>query len=278
MGITDYEEFIQTDAAINPGNSGGPLLNDSGQVIGINTAIFSRSGGSMGIGFAIPINMALKIKEQLIAYGEVHRSQLGVRIQDVTPAIAESLGLKRNRGVLIVEVLPDSPAERAGLEVGDVVQKLNGERVTSTAVFRNRISLHRPQEKVKLTIFRRQAQQTLAVTLASLDPSKRPRKRERDVQPQEHRADEYGLEIRDLTADAQERLGLKTRAGVLIQHVVRDSIAAQAGLQAGDVILSANQIKVRNVAAFKRVVKKSKGSLLLHVAGRRGPRFLVLTK
>jgi serine protease Do len=278
MGITDYEEFIQTDAAINPGNSGGPLLNTQGEVIGINTAIYSRSGGSMGIGFAIPINMALKIKDQLITYGEVHRSQLGVRIQDLTPAIAKSLGLKRRKGVLIVEVLPKSPAEKANLEAGDVVLELNGEPVISTAVFRNRISLHRPQDQVKLSVFRRKKRVSIDVQLASLDPSKRPQRRQAPTKDHSHRADEYGLEISEVSAKDQERLGLKRREGILVQHVVRDSVADQAGLQAGDVILSANQKRVRDIKSFKAVVKAARGSLLLHVIGQRGPRFIVLTK
>jgi serine protease Do len=154
LGLADYENFLQTDAAINPGNSGGPLINLEGKVIGINTAIFSRSGGYMGIGFAIPINMAKKIKDQLIKTGKVTRGYLGIVIQELTEDIADSFALKNDKGLIVAEVSEDSPADKAGLKQGDIILKLNGDRVEGIGPFRNKISMTPPGTKVNLNIYR----------------------------------------------------------------------------------------------------------------------------
>ena len=278
MGITDYEEFIQTDAAINPGNSGGPLLNIKGQVIGINTAIYSRSGGYMGIGFAIPINMALKIKDQLIQYGEVRRGKIGAYIQELTPEVAQSLSLNHTNGVLISGVVSDSPAERGGLLAGDVVVALNQEAITSAAAFRNRISLSKPESTVKLTIIRQGSKEKLSIKIGSLNPSSSPKRHARKETPTSTEKDEYGLEIENLTLRARRNLGLKTSGGVLISRVRPNSIADKAGLRSGQVILSVNQTKVGDVKVFKKVVHQSKGPLLLQIKSAQGVRFIVLTK
>jgi serine protease Do len=191
MGITDYEEFIQTDAAINPGNSGGPLLNIDGQVIGINTAIYSRSGGYMGIGFAIPINMALKIKDQLIAFGEVRRGRIGAYIQELTPEIAQRFGVSDKRGVLIADIVPDSPADRGGLHAGDIVVELDQRPISTAAMFRNRISLTEPQSVVKLKIFRDGEERDIKVQIGALNANAESAQRSKSAQSDSK--DEYGL-------------------------------------------------------------------------------------
>jgi serine protease Do len=276
MGITDYEEFIQTDAAINPGNSGGPLLNIDGEVVGINTAIYSRSGGYMGIGFAIPINMALKIKKQLITYGKVRRGRIGAYIQELTPEVATQLGLDHHQGVLIADIVPNSPAAKAKLKAGDIVTKLNDAQLTSAAMFRNRISLTTPNSYVSLTVIRRGKTKQLKIKIDALDrgnkTSKKTSKRSEVIDS------EYGLEVQDITRDIQEKLNLKNRGGVLISYVAQSSIAEDAGLKAGQVILSVNQRNVESVRHFKTIVSKSKSSLLLHVKDRQSVRFIVLKK
>ena len=278
MGITDYEEFIQTDAAINPGNSGGPLLNINGEVIGINTAIYSRSGGYMGIGFAIPINMALKIKDQLIQFGEVRRGKIGAYIQELTPDVARSLGLNHTNGVLISDVITDSPAERGGLRAGDVVLSLNQENVSSASAFRNRISLSQPESRVELKIMRRGAQEKIVIKIGSLNPGSIKRRTPVKSTSTSAKADEYGLEIENLNRKSQRALGLKARSGVLIVGVRPNSVADKAGLRVGQAILSVNQINVKSVRSFKRAVTQAKGSLLLQIKSDRGVRFIVLTK
>ena len=281
MGITDYEEFIQTDAAINPGNSGGPLLNIKGEVIGINTAIYSRSGGYMGIGFAIPIHMALKIKDQLIKYGEVRRGKIGAYIQELTPQVSKSLGLKTTRGVLISDVIPGSPADSGGMVAGDVVIKLNGEAVESAASFRNRVSLTPPNSVATLRVIRRGEERSLKVKIGSLSDSQSssPEKSRRaSSSKRSSDVDKYGLEVEDVSRRKRRALKLRGEGGVLIAGVQPDSPAARAGLEIGHIILSVNQEKVRDVTSFKRVVKRSRGPLLLQVQSARGVRFIVLSK
>jgi serine protease Do len=278
MGITDYEEFIQTDAAINPGNSGGPLLNIRGEVIGINTAIYSRSGGYMGIGFAIPINMALKIKDQLIQFGEVRRGKIGAYIQELTPDLARELGLKDQTGVLITEVIPDSPADRGGMRAGDVVVKLDGHKIESAAHFRNRVSLTQPDTVATLKVVRDGEKKTLRVTIGSLNPSRGEREPRRPRGEKRQVADEYGLEVITLNQSTRERLRLGSRGGVLINHVEPRSIADRAGLRRGQVILRVNQAEVDSVTRFREVVSQARGALVVQVKGERGVRFIVLKK
>lgn len=277
MGITDYEEFIQTDAAINPGNSGGPLLNIEGEVVGINTAIYSRSGGYMGIGFAIPINMALKIKDQLIEFGEVRRGRIGAYIQELGPELATKLGLENVKGVLISDIVPDSPASRGGLKAGDVVIELNKTPVTTAAMFRNRISLTEPNSVVKLKIIRDQSERVIKVKIGALGGDADSPKA---IQVQTDRSTdkEYGLEIQEIDDQMRTKLKMRGRAGVLISDVVPGSPADEAGLRAGQVILSINQKDVEGIDSFKSLVAKAKGSLLLHVKSERGVRFIVLAK
>jgi Do/DeqQ family serine protease len=165
LGIEGYEDFIQTDASINPGNSGGPLVNLAGQVVGINTAILAPGGGNVGIGFAIPINMARRVMDQLIRYGQVRRGRIGVEIQDLTPGLARALGTRATQGAVIARVLPDSPAARAGLRPRDVVVAVNGVPVTSGAALRDRIGLARIGDVVDLTVDRQGVERDIRVRI-----------------------------------------------------------------------------------------------------------------
>ncbi len=279
MGITDYEDFIQTDAAINPGNSGGPLLNISGEVVGINTAIYSRSGGYMGIGFAIPIQMALKIKEQLISYGEVRRSKMGVLIQELTREVAERLGATE-RGALIAEVMPDSPAEEAGLKAGDVVLKMGAHALESSADLRNRVALTPPGERVSLLVLRDGKERVIEVEVEAMDgEGKRgARAPKRSTSSRASALSEFGLDAQGVPPALARKLRLRRALGVLITEVSRGGAAARAGLAPGQVILSVNQKDISEVDSLARELKRSGDAALLRVWSEEGVRFVVLSR
>lgn len=272
IGIADYEDFIQTDAAINPGNSGGPLLNIRGEVIGINTAIYSRSGGYMGIGFAIPIDMAVAIQDQLVKSGKVTRGFLGILIQDMTRDLAESFGLEDAEGILIADVTEDSPAGKAGLEAGDVILELNGNPTRSVGEFRNEIASNPPGTEVALTVVRDGKQQTIEVTTGEMPDE------EQAVASSEQVTEQLGLTVQDLTAETAARLGLPMEEGVLVSNVERGSIAGQAGLQPGNIITSVNQRPVTTAEDFLKAVAGvgDDGLLLLRVRDRGFSRYVTL--
>lgn len=263
IGIAEYEDFIQTDAAINPGNSGGPLLNIDGDVVGINTAIYSRSGGYMGIGFAIPINMAKAIKEQLIARGKVTRGYLGVLLnrEDMTEEMAESFGLDEARGVLVAEVVPGSPADEAGLEEGDIVLRLDGEDVVNNSTFRNRIAMVTPGTTVELLVFRDGERKTVGVTIGTLPG------REGATEAAVELARDIGIQVRDLTPELAQRLGYDMTEGVVVESVEQGSAAQQAEIQPGNLILSVNRRPVSTAEAFFAELAKTEasGRVLLRV-------------
>ncbi|PLX81504.1 MAG: serine protease [Desulfuromonas sp.] len=271
IGINDYENFIQTDAAINPGNSGGPLVDLDGRVVGINTAIFSRSGGYMGIGFAIPVNMANKIRDQLVQHGRVTRGHLGVYIQDVTRELAESFDIDEGRGILISQVIEGSPAEKAGLQRGDVILEIDGEPAGKVSEFRNRISLTRPETDIRLTILREKKKRSIAVTIGKLDGdqvSQAPA-RERDIE-------RLGLSLQGLTPELAEKFGYEGAEGVLVTKVDPDSPAADAGIARGDLIQEVNRRSVASPQAVREALKLKKGSALLLVRSGAGSRYLAL--
>ena len=258
--IAEYEDFIQTDAAINPGNSGGPLLNLKGEVIGINTAIVSRSGGYMGIGFAIPINMALAIKDQLIKNGKVVRGWLGVVIQDLTEDMAEQFGLKNAKGVLIAEVSKDSPADKAGLKHGDVIVEFDGHAVENVGQFRNQVALTPPGKKVEMVVIRDGKRKTLRVKIGNREKSPVVAALEGKT------LDKLGIEVQNLTKDLADQLGYENGEGVLIADVRPGSPADEAGLRRGALILEANRRTVRNVKELTEALAdsvKTKRVLLL---------------
>ncbi len=260
IGIADYENFIQTDAAINPGNSGGPLLNIKGEVVGINTAIYSQSGGYMGVGFAIPINMAAAIKEQLIAHGKVTRGYLGIYLQELTPELASSLGLEQARGILVSDVMEDSAAEAAGLKQGDVILKLDGKDVRDVGAFRNSISSRPPETTIRLDILRDGKEKTIKAVTRALD--------EEGGENGGKLSDELlGVEISDVTADIAERSGYEVNEGVVVTRVSPDGRGAQAGLRPGLLITGVNLERTRDAEAFERALAgaKESGRLVLRV-------------
>jgi serine protease Do len=270
IGLNDYEDFIQTDAAINPGNSGGPLVNLDGEVIGINTAIFSRSGGYMGIGFAIPVNMAKQIKSQLIEDGEVKRGRLGVYIQDMTKDLAQSFGLAEAEGILVSQVIEDSPADDAGLRQGDIILQIDGDKVDKVATFRNRIALTSPGTKIKLVIFRDGKEKTIKVKIGKQSEEISTNKGSSDLP-------KIGLSLQNLSPEMAKRYGYENEKGVLVADVENGSLAARAGIRQGSLILEIDREKVTSVKQAMSLLKKNKsGSILLLVKEGDSLRYIVM--
>lgn len=271
MGLSDYENFIQTDAAINPGNSGGPLVNLDGEVVGMNSAIYSRSGGYMGIGFAIPINMAKEIRQQLIKYGGVTRGRLGIYIQDLTKDLADSFAIDQHEGILVAQVMEDSPAEKAGIQQGDVILKLNGKKITKVATFRNKIAMTRPESQVKLLVLRNGNKKKITATIGSMETDANGHPVESNKLP------ELGMSLQKLTADIAEQLGYTGTHGVLVVEVEPGSIAARAGIRRGNLIEEVNRTEVETPEQVKALIKKSdRKTVLLLVRQGDASRYLAL--
>ncbi|MES2040762.1 MAG: PDZ domain-containing protein, partial [Pseudomonadota bacterium] len=253
--------LIQTDVAVNPGNSGGPLINMRGEVIGVNSQIYSRSGGYMGISFAIPIDEAMRVVEQLKSAGKVVRGYLGVERIDVPKEVAEGLGLAKAQGALIQRVMPGSPAEKAGVEVGDVIQKVNG-TVIDKAVDLNRVVGDiKPGGKATVTVWRKGGAKDIIITVAEADAEKTPVKTGK--QKAEPATNVFGLTITDLT-EAQKRDAHVT-GGVILEAA--EGGAARAGLQAGDIITRIFNTDIKDAKEFAAVMAKvdQKKPLLLLV-------------
>lgn len=249
LKITDLEDFIQTDAAINPGNSGGPLLNLKSEVIGINTAIVSRSGGYMGIGFAIPSNMARNIMSQIIDKGSVTRGFLGVAMQPVDKDIAEAFGLEKAEGVLISDIVKDSPADKAGLKQGDVIIECNGTPIKSMSGFRNEISLMNPGTVVNLKINRKGEMLKIPVTLGTASD---------ELSATSGVVQKLGIEVDNLTPDLAKQLGYTNlEEGVVITKVKPGSPAALVGIRPGYLIQAINHKKVVNVTEFNDAINEA---------------------
>ncbi len=256
LGIVPYEDFIQTDAPINPGNSGGPLLNLKGEVIGVNTAIISRSGGYMGIGFAIPSKMAENIIDQIKNKGTIKRGYLGVILQPIDKDLSEGLNLEKQEGILISDVMKDSPAEKAGLVQGDIILQFNDKPVKSVSKLRNEIAMILPGTSIKLQVLRHQKILNLTATLSSQTEG-------------EAITDELnqkiGLELENLNPDTAARLGLAPDVnGVLISKVKQGSPAAMAGLRPGHlitgVVINNTQHLVKNLAEFQTALEQANSS------------------
>ena len=264
LGIEEYEDFIQTDASINPGNSGGALVNDRGELVGINTAILSgNSGGNQGIGFAVPVNLAREVMDQIEAHGHVTRSYLGVTIQEVTPAIAKAIGLNGPEGALVSNVSPDSPAAKAGLETGDVILGINGAPIAESNQLRMQVSMMNPNQTVKLKIFRNGQTKDVNVEVTAM-PGEKVAKAAADNDKTD--ASLQGVSVQNLDAQSARQLGLPpSTKGVVVTDVDPASPAASAGLKEGDVIQEVNRQPVANSDDFAHAVKKSNGESLLLV-------------
>jgi serine protease Do len=271
LGISDYEDFIQTDAAINPGNSGGPLVNLDGEVVGINTAIFSRSGGYMGVGFAIPINMARGIAEQLLDGGEVKRGFLGVTIQNLTPDLAESFGVKSLDAIIIAQVSPDSPASRAGLQQGDLIVGFEGNKVTDSGSFRNSVSMTPPGTRASLEVIRKGKTLQLTVAIGELNDDQVAEA------PASGAVDVLGLTVQTLTPELATQFKARAGEGVVVSAVERGSLAQMAGIDVGTVIYEVNRTPVANAAQFEQLIANSSDKRALLLIGKgNATRFIVL--
>jgi serine protease Do len=264
IGAGPYDNFIQTDASINPGNSGGPLINAVGEVVGVNSAIFSQSGGNVGIGFAIPIDLARKVIEQLRKHGRVIRGWLGVRAQDLSPAAASSLGLVRSSGdmAVVTDVTEASPAAEAGLKAGDVIVEFNGKTVPKSHDFPSIVADTAPGQKITLKVVRDKKEQIVVVKVGELPDEGDPN------QQIEARDPELGLRVQRISPEAARRLGLSSSKGVLVVEVQPGSPADQVGIEPADVIREINQRPVSNVKEFERAARQ----------GRRGDRILLLVQ
>jgi serine protease Do len=261
----EYLPLIQTDVAVNPGNSGGPLINMRGEVVGINSQIYSRSGGYMGISFAVPIDEAIRVADQLRTTGRVTRGRIGVQIGEVTKEVAESLGLPRAQGALIQRIEAGGPAEKSGLEAGDIITKFNGTPIEKSTDLRRMVGATKPGTKATVTVWRKGASRDIALTIAELEPEKTARKDDRKSKP-EQQANALGLVVSDLN-DAQ-RKELKVDGGVIVESV--DGPAARAGLQPGDVILRLNNNDVKDTKQFNGLVAKLEPKKMVVVLVRRG--------
>jgi serine protease Do len=261
MGITDYEDFIQTDAAINPGNSGGALVNMNGRLVGINTAIISRSGGYQGVGFAIPSNMAMQVKDAILGHGKVMRGWLGVAIQNVTEDLARSMNLQARRGVLVSDVTPGSPAAKAGIKRGDVILSVNGHATNTSAQLRNQVALAGKSAKVKLEIERDRKPQSLEVTLGEM-----PSDRDGGAAQKIDGGLFGGITVQPLDRAARTRLRVPDAIeGVLVSKVEPDGAAAEMGLREDDIIIEVNRTATTTVDAFRKAAKQREDSVLLLV-------------
>ena len=267
-----YDDFIQTDAPINPGNSGGPLFDDQGNVVGINSSIYTQSGGNIGIGFAVPINMAKKLVPELEEHGHVTRGWLGVSIQKLTPDVAEALDVDPQRGVLVAGVTPKSPAAKAGLQPGDIVTRYDGKALKDQTTLPPLVAATAIGTTVPVEIIRDGKTKSLDVTIARLDePSD-------STVPGEAKG-RLGLRLRDLTETERERRELPPDAGVLVGDVEPGSVAAEAGIKPGDVVLRVNRTTVDSVDALKAEVAKvpaGKSVLLLVRPAEGNDRFVSL--
>lgn len=264
----DYLPFIQTDVAINPGNSGGPLINMRGEVVGINSQIYSRSGGFQGISFAIPIDEAIRVSEQLRTSGRVTRGRIGVQIDQVSKEIAESIGLGRAQGALVRGVEAGAPADKAGIEAGDIITKFDGKVIEKSTDLPRLVGTVKPGTRATVTVFRRGAARDLTVTIAEVEPEKvtRTAGTPEPKAPVAGPAQALGLAVAELTA-AQKK-ALKLRGGVRVETV--QGVAARAGIQEGDVIVAIANTEITSVKDFEQVLAKTDRAKPLNILFRRG--------
>ncbi|MEX0686460.1 MAG: DegQ family serine endoprotease [Balneolales bacterium] len=272
LGLMTFENFIQTDAAINRGNSGGPLVNMDGNIIGINTAIASQSGGFQGIGFAIPSNIASSIMESIIEHGSVIRGFIGISFEPVSENIARAFGLERTRGILVNDIVPDSPAEEAGMQSGDVIIEVNGETIREPREFQFEIANMKPGDEVSLTIIRNGEEESVDITL-----TQRPQDDEMAADDGGSVEDITGFAVRNLSDEITEQLRIPPNVeGVVVESIDQNSQAYRNNLRQGDVIIAVNQNPVISVSEFNSIVSAgaSRDVILLQVI-RQNQRFFV---
>ncbi|MFO0753850.1 MAG: DegQ family serine endoprotease [Thermodesulfovibrionales bacterium] len=273
LGITDYEDFIQTDAAVNPGNSGGALVNINGELIGINTAIASTSGGYMGVGFAIPSDMASAVTQSIIRTGKVSRGWMGVSIQDLTPELAKFLNTKEQGGALVTEVMKNSPAEKAGLQRGDLIVAFDGKKVESASSLRNMVGNMAPGKSASLRFLRNGKEMTGSVTLGELAAKKAP-------EVGKVSSSLMGVEVQDLTPAARERARIPDEVKGVIVVAVNQQSPAQGVLMKNDVITEINRQTVGGLADYERIVSSvgPDSSILLLVYRNGGYSYVTIKK
>ncbi|MBM3891650.1 MAG: Do family serine endopeptidase [Verrucomicrobia bacterium] len=275
LGIVDYEDFIQTDTAINRGNSGGPLLNLKGEIVGVNTAIYSTSGGNTGVGFSVSSKLIKQVLPSLQAGKKVVRGQLGVFIQDLNEELAQQFGLKQTKGVVVAQVMSGSAAEKAGIQPGDVILQYNGQRVEDVVDLRHRVAATAPGVKSSMLVIRKGKETTLTVSVGeATETASAVGGREEE----EASVEKLGLTVSDLSADAARRYGYKDEKGVLVTEVDADSVAYERGVRKGDLIVEVNRQPVTSISEFEKAVKSSRDSVLLLVKTKEGSRFVVLHK
>jgi serine protease Do len=285
LHLNMYEDFLQTDAAINPGNSGGPLVNLSGEVIGVNSAIKSRSGGWQGVGLAIASNLARDITTQLLNDGAVHRGYLGVSIKDLDPEVASRLGLDQQKGVLVAKVHEGSPAANAGLKDGDIITSLAGKPVKNGHDLQSVVSSLSLNQPVSLTVLRDGERKELNVTVAE-QPSefgmtKELARQEPNTEKQSDELDNLGVEVSELTPELAKKLGYKEETkGVVVTQVQPDSPAADAGLHRGMLLVKVGKKRVKDIAAVREAFAKasSEKGVLLQVSSPEGGTDYVVVK
>jgi Do/DeqQ family serine protease len=262
-----YQDFIQTDAAINHGNSGGALVNAAGQLIGINSQILSPSDGNIGLGFAIPSNMAKHVMDQLIATGTVRRAKLGIRVQYITPDLAASMNLPSVKGALVAGVDPGSPAEKAGVKQGDVITSYNGRQVEDNNQLRNAVSLTKPGTSVPVEVLRNGRTERLNATVGELEPAKA-----RSASPSEERGEgKFGMTVQPLTPDLAEEAGVpRGTQGILVADVDPSGIAAESGIQPGDVIEKVDGRAVKSADELRSALDRKDGKPSLVIVNRKG--------
>jgi serine protease Do len=272
----DYEDFIQTDAAINPGNSGGALVDADGRLIGINTAILSRSGGNQGIGFAVPVNLARDVMQGLVKDGHVTRGYLGVMIQDLTPSLAKEFKLKDTQGALVGDVTAKSPAEKAGLESGDLIVEFNGKKVTDSRHLKLEVARIAPGETVPVKILRSGTGKTLEVTVKEMPGTEHLAKKDSDNGKDTGTLN--GVTVADLDRAARQQFDIpETLKGAVVTEVAPDSAAAEAGLKPGDVIQEINRHPVKSAEeAVGLTEHPADKTTLLRVWRNGGSRFVVV--
>jgi serine protease Do len=279
LGIEDYEDFIQTDASINPGNSGGPLINIRGELIGLNTAILSPSGGNLGIGFAVPSNMVRTVMEQIIKTGKVTRGYLGVSVQDITPDLASAMKLDQTKGALVGDVDPKGPASHAGLQAGDIIVEANNKPIDDQRTLRLMVSNMAPGSQLNMRVLHDGKSRDVTITLGELPVKESKESKESKATPEQQQGarqkpappdsgqPHLGIAVSDMTPDIAQRLGVPAGIkGVIIAEVQEGSAAAEVGLQAGDIIEEVDRKPVSNVDDFRTVISgHGSGPVLLRI-------------